>query len=440
VRKGVQPNHYGRKKGALMAGGILQNRWWAVFTTFTAGIVSSGAIMVFGTGVFLKPVGQELHFGRGVFSSALGLANVLTAIALPFVGRLMDRYGMRVVMLPLIVLFAISTAALSLLTASVALLMVLFAIQGFFAAVQGPAGFSKMVSARFDEKRGLALGIGLAGVGVGIIVLPQYARILMQHYGWRTGYLGLSVAIIILAFIPVAIFFSEPEEMKKDREMSKAKGRVDNPALPGVMLSEAARTGKYWALTIAIFLLMTVTNGVLVHMVPMLTDRGLSVKTAVMAMSISGAMVIIGRLIAGYLLDKIFAIYIAIFFLLVPMLGVGILISGATGWWTTLAVICVGLSLGAEFDLMAFIVSRYFGIRAFGALYGLVLMFVNFANAAGMMLMGWCFQIKHSYVPMLWVFEAFMVVSIVLMSRMGPYRYPALRKSAQKPAVAAASR
>jgi MFS family permease len=185
---------------------------------------------------------------------------------------------------------------------------------------------------------------------------------------------------------------------------------------------------------------MTVTNGVLVHMVPMLTDRGISVKMAVMAMSISGVMVIIGRLIAGYLLDKIFAIYIAIFFLLVPMLGVAILISGATGWWTNLAVICVGLSLGAEFDLMAFIVSRYFGIRAFGALYGLVLMFVNFANAAGMMLMGWCFQIKHSYVPMLWVFEAFMVVSIVLMSRMGPYRYPALRKSAPQPVAAAASR
>ena len=422
-----------------MAERALPNRWWIVFTTFTAGIVSSGAIMVFATGVYLKPVGQELHFGRGVFSSALGLANILTAIALPMVGRLIDRYGMRVVMLPLIVLFALSTSALSLLTASVVLLMLLFAIQGFFAAVQGPAGFSKMISARFDEQRGLALGVALSGVGVGVILVPQYARILMQHYGWRTGYMGLALAIFILAFIPVALFFREPEEMKKDRELTKGKGRADNPALPGVTLSEAARTRKYWALTIAIFLLMTVTNGVLVHMVPMLTDRGISVKTAVTAMSIAGIMLIIGRLIAGYLLDKIFAIYIAIFFLLVPMLGVGILISGATGGWPTLAVVCVGLSLGAEFDIMAYIVSRYWGIRSFGALYGLVLMFVNFANAAGMMLMGWCFQLKHSYVPMLWVFEVFLVVSIVLMSGMGAYRYPAPKKQKEKPLVATAS-
>ena len=171
-------------------------------------------------------------------------------------------------MLPLIVLFALSTAALSLLTASVVLLMLLFAIQGLFASVQMPAGYSKMITARFDEQRGLALGIALSGTGLGIILVPQYARILMQHYGWRAGYLGIGLAIFILAFIPVAIFFSEPEEMKKDREMMKAGGGVDNPLLPGITLSEAVRTGKYWVLTIAIFLLMMVTNGVLVHMVP----------------------------------------------------------------------------------------------------------------------------------------------------------------------------
>jgi hypothetical protein len=64
-------------------------------------------------------------------------------------------------------------------------------------------------------------------------------------------------------------------------------------------------------------------------------------------------------------------------------------------------------------------------------------MFLCFANAAGMTLLGWCFQLKHSYVPMLWVFEAFLVVSIVLMSFMGPYRYPATKKQSAKPLVPA---
>ena len=393
--------------------------------------------MVFAAGVYLKPLGQELHFGRGVFSSAMGLANIVMAFTTPVLGRLIDRYGMRVVMLPVIALFALATMGLSLITASIGVLMLLFAIQGAFSCVQTPTGYSKMITARFDEQRGLALGIALAGVGLGTIIVPQLARVLLQHYGWRTGYVGLGIAILVLAFIPVAIFFAEPEDMKRDRENARKRGATDNPALPGVTLSEAIRTGKYWALTIAIFLVLTVTNGVLVHMVPMLTDRGISLTTAVGYMSVGGMALIIGRLISGYLLDKIFAINIAIFFLVLPMIGVGILISGAVGSWPMIATIIMGLSVGAEFDLMAFIVSRYFGIRAFGALYGFILMFVNFANAAGMLLMGWCFQLKHSYVPMMWVFEVFLVVTIVLMLQLGPYRYPALRKQPMKQPAAA---
>jgi len=174
--------------------------------------------------------------------------------------------------------------------------------------------------------------------------------------------------------------------------------------------------------------------------VPMLTDRGISVKMAVGAMGVGGFTLIVGRVIAGYLLDKIWAVYIAIFFLLMPMLGIGILISGAAGWWTAAAVVTIGLSIGAEFDLMAYFLGRYFGIRGFGMLMGVIQFFIGFANASGMMLMGWCFQLKHSYVPMLCAFEGALVVSIVLICCMGQYRYPAPRKSAQQPVAVAASR
>ena len=419
---------------------VFENRWWVVFASVLSLIVGSGAIMVFATGVYLKPLGQELNFGRGTFSSATGLANIVMAFTTPVLGRLIDRYGMRVTMLPVIALFALATAGLSLLTSSVGVLMLLFAIQGAFSCVQTPTGYSKMLTARFDEQRGLVLGIALSGVGLGTILIPQYARILLQHFGWRTGYMGLGVLIIVLAFIPVAVFFAEPEEMKKDREMMRQKGVTDNPALPGVTLSEATRTPKYWALTIAVFLILTVTNGVLVHMVPMLTDRGISMTAAVGAMSLGGLALIIGRLISGYLLDKIFAIYIAVFFLIVPMVGVAILLSDAAGSWPRIAAILMGLSVGAEYDLIAFILSRYFGIRAFGALYGVISMFANFANASGMLLMGWCFQLKHTYIPMLWTFEVVLVIAIVLMTRLGPYRYPVLRRQPVKQPAAAASK
>jgi MFS family permease len=159
----------------------------------------------------------------------------------------------------------------------------------------------------------------------------------------------------------------------------------------------------------------------------MLTDRGISVDTAVAAISISGAAMAIGRLVSGYLMDKVFAVYIAIFFFVVPMIGIALLLSGATGAWIIVAVVFMGLLVGAEFDMMAFIVSRYFGIRAFGALYGFMLMFVEAANAAGMLLMGWCYQLLHSYIPMLCIFEVLLLTAVALMASMGPYRYPAAK-------------
>jgi MFS family permease len=405
-----------------------------------ASIMGAGLIMVFATGVFIKPVGQELHFGRGTFSSALGLANIVMALATVVIGRLVDNYGMRIIMLPMIALCALSTASLSLLTTSVTLLMVLFAIQGLFTSIQTPVAYAKMISARFDAQRGLALGILLTGVGFGTMLVPQYCRILLQHYGWRGGYIGMGVAIFVLAFIPVAIFYKEPEVIKKDRELRKTSGQVENPSLPGVSFSEGLHTFRFWTMVVAIFLLMTVTNGTLVNIVPMLTDRGIPIGVAVGAMSISGMALIIGRLLTGYLLDHIFAIYIAIFFVLLPFFGLGILLSGASGRWPLVSAVIMGLSLGAEFDMMPFLVSRYFGVRAFGSLSGIIFMSVNFANAAGMLMMGWCFQLKHTYMPVLYCFEVLLVVALALFSTLGKYRFPAPKRQPDKEMAVAAGR
>ena len=311
---------------------MFENRWWSVLASALSGVVGAGTVMVYATGVYLGPVTDELHIGRGVFSTGTGVALLVMALATPFLGKLIDRYGMRAVMLPTIALFAFATAGLSLITASIGMLLVLFAIQGLFASVQTPTGYSKMITARFDDKRGLALGLALSGQGVGTILVPQCARLLMQHYGWRVGYVGLGVLVLLLAFVPVAMFFAEPEEMKRERQLARAKpatnlgapgpshlgtGDSKHPnTLPGVDLSQALRTPRFWALTMCIFLSLTVVAGMMAHIVPMLHDRGISEDMAVAALSISGAAMTLGRIFSGYLMDRIFAIYIAVFFLL----------------------------------------------------------------------------------------------------------------------------
>jgi len=406
---------------------MFNSRWWVVFASLLALLVGNASICMFATGVFIKPISAELHLGRGVISSAMGLENLVMSLMVPFIGRLLDRRGIRPVLLPLIVWFALSTAALSLLSSSVVLLMVLFAVQGIGGAGQGPTPYSKMVTSRFDENRGLALGITLAGVGLGTALMPQLARILLRQLGWRMGYVGLSVAILLLAFIPVAIWFGEPSEVRDARQ----QGRAPAQSLPGLELSEALRTRGFWFLVAAISLSLMAINGTLVHVVPMLTDRGLPLAGATAAMSAAGVMLIAGRILAGYLLDKIFASYVAIFFLLCPMVGIAILGIGVTGAGPVVGTVLLGLGVGAEHDLASYMLSRYFGIKAFGAMHGFLFMFAGVAVALGSMMLGWCFQIRHSYGAGLVLFEILLVVSIVLMAVLGPYRYPAVKRGAR---------
>lgn len=393
------------------------NRWWIVFAAMLSLIVGQGAINVFAAGVFLKPVGDELGFGRGAISTAIGLSSVVTALASPLFGRLVDRYGVRPMLLSSITLFALATAAIALLTASTPVLFLLFGISGLTAVGQSPIAYSKVITEWFDRRRGLALGFALAGVGLGTALIPQLSRALLGNFGWRAGYVGLGITIFVLAFVPVALFVRETPKRSAERHAQAAA--------QGNSFAEAIRTWPYWAMALTFFLASTTINGSLIHVVPLLTDRGIPLGVAAGALSAAGLALIGGRLVAGYFLDKIFAPYIAVIFLICPMVGIAILGSGVAGSWAVAGTILLGLGIGAEIDLLSFIISRYFGIRFFATLHGFCFALVLIGNAVGASILGWVFQFGHSYTPGFIVFEILLALACVLMMTLGPYRYPA---------------
>ena len=396
----------------------LRNRWWIVVASILSLIVGQGSINVFAAGVFLKPVAAELGFGRGSISTAIGLSNVVTALALPFFGRLVDRYGVRPMLLWSIALFALATAALSQLTASATVLILLFAVSGIVSTGQCPTAYSKVITEWFDRQRGLALGLALAGVGLGTALIPQLSNALVSNFGWRMGYVGLGVTIFVLAFLPVALFVREPPPRSAERHAQAAA--------VGISFSEAMRDRRYWATALVFFFAATTINGSIIHVVPLLTDRGIAPGAAAAALSAAGIALIGGRIVAGYLLDKIFAPYIAVFFLLCPMAGIAILGGGALGSWPVVGTILLGLGIGAEIDILSFIISRYFGIRCFGALHGFGFALALIGNAVGASMLGWFFQLAHSYTPGFAVFEILLAAACGLMLTLGPYRYPAV--------------
>lgn len=405
---------------------MFKNKWWIVFGSVLSLIVGNGVINVFAAGVFFKPISAELGFGRGTISTALAATNIMTAITAPFMGRLLDKYGTRPVLLPAIVLFAITTAARSLLTSSILLLFIIFAIGGVTGAGQSTTPYSKIITAHFDKQRGLALGIVLAGVGLGTAIVPQYSSFLLRHFGWRVGFLGLGVLILVLAFIPVSIFCREPAHAAL-----KGAARL---AIPGLEFSEAVRTFKFWAIWVIFFLSTVAINGSLIHVVPMLTDRGLPVAMATAALSFSGVALIGGRLVSGYLLDKLFAPYIGIFFLVTPMIGLAILGMGFRGMGPVLGTVLLGMGMGAEIDLLAYIIAAYFGLRAFGAMHGFIFMGALLANAVGVSILGWCYQLTKSYTAGFIGFEIILAISVVLFAMLGPYKFPVQKHKQPKAA------
>jgi len=162
--------------------------------------------MQFTFGTLLAPLSRQFGWSRGMVSTAMVAGLWITGIATPIAGRLVDRFGIRVVALPAIAVFSLATMSVAWVPASPAAFIALYALMGLGAAGQTPLIYAKAITARFDHQRGLALGIAMAGVGLGAALVPQFAQALIRIAGWRGAYAGLGGLIFVLAFPAVALF------------------------------------------------------------------------------------------------------------------------------------------------------------------------------------------------------------------------------------------
>jgi MFS family permease len=384
-------------------------------------IVGNGPVGLFTFGVFLKPVSSEFGWERGTMSMAIGVSLFCGAIATPIIGYLVDRWGIRHVTLPLIALFALSMASIAFTPASPIVFVVLYAIAGTFGAGQAPLPYAKAISEWFDKRRGLALGIAMAGVGIGVAVVPQLARVLIELYGWRGAYVGIGIVAFLVAFPAAALFLREPREPLADAGPKAAVSRVSPP---GKSIGETLVHFRFWFIAIPTFLVVTALNGTINHAIPLLTDRGIPPSTAASLLGIVGISTIAGRLVSGYLVDRFFAPFVAAFFFLLPIVGIYLLGSGKGLPTMVIGGITLGVTLGAEVDLIGFLVSRYFGLRHFGAISGYLFAIFTAASGFGPFLMGLCYDAYHSYNLALTGFAIALFMSSVMIALLGPYAFP----------------
>jgi MFS family permease len=403
----------------------LSSRWWIVFGATASMLVAQGPVILYTLGLFIKPLNAEFGWDRASISAAGGIAAIASAITIPFVGSMMDRWGVRTVLLPIVVLCALSVALIGLTPQSVPLFMLLFAITGVLGSGQGPLGYAKCVSAWFDDRRGLALGITMSGIGLGAALVPQYTQFLIGNFGWRVAYLGLGLLTLIVAFPAVFLFIREPTRATIAAAV-RAQSSASQDRFPDLEVREALGGYRFWLIACVLLLVSTATQGMVVHTVPLLTDKGYSPETAASLMIAIGLSTMAGRLISGYLVDRIFAPFVAAFFFLLPCLGIYLLGSTIS---PVLGIISLGLASGTEIDMIGFLTSRYFGLKRFGQLYGYLFASFVVGSAIGPYMMGLAFERLHSYEPALWTFGAFMLLATAAILSLGPYRYPAEQRT-----------
>ena len=405
--------------------------WWIVVVAGIGLFMGYGPIVSFTFGIFLKPLSTEFGWSRAQLSLAFSLSLLVLSFALPVIGRLVDRFGARTVIVPSVVLFGLGLVSFSLMSASLWHLYGLYLLMGLVGAGTAPIPYSNVISHWFDRKRGLALGVSMVGLGLGTFIMPSLAQVLIDSIGWRQAYVFFGLMVMIVAIPTVGLFLKEtpqllglePDGQISSPDTTQAKNKKEQNSGPGgLSFQQARQTSTFWLLIGVFFLMSASVHGCLIHLVPLLTDRGVSAQNAALATSLLGGALLFGRVGAGYLLDRFFAGIVASCFFCGATLGLLLLWGGVSGSVAFVAAFLVGLGMGAEGDIIAYLVSRYFGLRSFGEIYGYTFAAFTFGGVIGPLLMGVGFDSTGSYQLVLGVFVIATLIAVSLMNRLGPYQ------------------
>ena len=400
--------------------------WWIIVVAGIGLCLGYAPIIVYSFGAFIKPLAQELHSDRAGISLGFTLANLIQSVSSPLAGRLADRFGARKIILVSTAIFASLLISSHLLSATLWNIYVFYGLLGFVGSGAGPIPYVKVVSRWFDRRRGLALGLIMLGIGSGAIVLPILTQRLIVILGWRSTYTIIGLFVLVVSMPAVAVFLKEsPEEIGLLPDGANVADHAieKHNSEEGMTWREARCNRAFWLMVGAFFLVGAGVHGCVIHLVPMLSDQGVSSNRVALATSFLGSALLIGRVCSGYLLDRFFAPRVAMCLFGAAACGIALLRTGAGSELLFPAVLLIGLGMGAEVDIIAYLVGRYFGLRAFGEVYGYAFASYVLAGAVGPWIMGVGFDRFASYGLILAGFLVATLLAVVLMSRLGPYRF-----------------
>jgi len=390
---------------------------WLVVAVSSVGLFFHfGSLLVNSFGVFLTTLCDQNQWSRGQVSRAFALATLTAMLAMPLTGWLTDRFGSRRPILVCMTLFGALYASLSLLTPRLWHLYAVFLLLGLVGPGTSAVPHASLISRWFTERRGLALGLAMSGTALGGVIWPSATQSLMDRFGWRNAYAISGGAVLLVAIPLMLLLLKEPSALVRS-----SRQVVTNEHAVGLTRREALGGSLLWLMMFSFFIISMSIHACMIHLVPMLKDRGMTPVAAAFAASLFGAAGMIGRLGMGYLLDLLPAERVPTIAFSMIAAGIFLLFGGAAGPGAYIAAMLIGFGYGAESATIPYLVGRYFGMRSFGEIYSYLFISVPLGGALGAELMGTGFDHKGSYQLVLFFCGAATVVAALMMLRLGSY-------------------
>lgn len=371
--------------------------WRIVVGAFFLNFAGIGIIMNT-MGVFIKPVTESLGFTRGGFTLYFTISALSMMVMAPVMGKLLERYNIRLIMTVCTAMMATSFALFSQCRT-----LTQFYIVAVFLGI-GSAGshiipVSMMITNWFIDKRGLAMGIVFAATGVGGMIFNPLANWIILNYSWQAAFLTFGL-VIGLASIPTALFIvrAKPADMGLLPYGGEAAlARQSAAEQGGLTATKAFRTGAFWLLALIILLIAVANMGVLHHIVPYLTDLGFSSTTATTLMSLHMAMLIFGKVLAGSLADRLGLLKSYLMLMVGLMVSIALLYGSQWMWVAVVFNILFGFSIAVRTVLPPLMTARVLGQKHFAVIYGFLNIFTTLGTAVGVPLSGFIYDATKSY-------------------------------------------
>lgn len=328
--------------------------------------------------LMVKPMSSDFGWAQSKTLTAFNIPTILAPFILPLAGRMVDRWGARVIAIPGMAVYALGIGAVGLIGASTVQLILVLLVANFagYTAIFGVV--YKVVAQWFPRHRGSGYSL-LIGVSasLGGAVLSPVCQLSINAIGWRTTELVIGASILLISFSAQVFLLSQPAPTAETAETAERQSAAGLPqALDGsrIPVGKFLRTRAWLLLNVMLALSVGVVMSVRLNAVSLFGDRGYSATTVALSVSVLLVGSIIGQILAGFTLDRSRSARDFVPFSVCLLVGtLMIFLANGSVWLLYLSMGVLGLMTGAESTVGPYLLSRYFGLRVFAQLQGISL-------------------------------------------------------------------